>query len=74
MTYYKFPLPKIRHEGIVLNYNHIKSVGIIRESSGTEYPFNGSSILCRRIEAGDRVQFVEKIDGPRLIAVSINKY
>lgn len=74
MTYFKYPFPKAKHEGIVISYNDIKAFGIIRDNSGDEFPFSGSSIICRRITTGDKVQFVEKIDGMRLTATSINKY
>lgn len=74
MAYFKYVLPKIQHIGIVIQFNDIKNFGIIRDNSGIEFPFSGSSIICRRITTGDKVQFVEKIDGMRLTATSINKY
>jgi hypothetical protein len=74
MSYYKYPQPKVRHEGFVLSYNDIKSSGIIRTNNGNEYRFYRSAVLCRNIQAGDRVQFIEGIDTGHIIAKSINKY
>lgn len=74
MTYYKHPLPKVQHEGFVCYYNSVQRSGLIRDFSGLEFPFNGSSVLCRRIECGDRVSFQETIDRGHPSACNINKF
>jgi cold shock CspA family protein len=74
MTYFKYPPPKLKHEGTVIYFNSLHGIGTIRESTGMEFPFKLADIICRRIEAGDRVSFTEGLDMGHPSAISITKY
>lgn len=73
MTYFKFPV-KIKFTGVVIYYNHVRRSGTIRTESGAEFPFNASSVLCHRVECGDRVTFTEGFDMGHPCASGITKY